>query len=50
MTIYQPQITWYGSIANRITGVGLSVGESGSCYARGGEEARGRGGKAKEEG
>ncbi|EJD49080.1 cytochrome b560 subunit of succinate dehydrogenase [Auricularia subglabra TFB-10046 SS5] len=24
-TIYQPQITWYGSIANRFTGVGLSV-------------------------
>ncbi|CAG7849092.1 Succinate dehydrogenase cytochrome B subunit, mitochondrial Flags: Precursor [Serendipita indica DSM 11827] len=26
MTIYEPQITWYGSIAHRITGVGLSVG------------------------
>jgi succinate dehydrogenase (ubiquinone) cytochrome b560 subunit len=26
-TIYQPQLTWLGSIANRITGVGLSVGE-----------------------
>jgi len=25
MTIYQPQLTWIGSIANRITGVGLSV-------------------------
>jgi len=25
MTIYQPQLSWYGSIANRITGVGLSV-------------------------
>ncbi|PWN22448.1 cytochrome b560 subunit of succinate dehydrogenase, partial [Microstroma glucosiphilum] len=25
-TIYQPQLTWLGSIANRITGVGLSVG------------------------
>ncbi|CAO1618074.1 unnamed protein product [Sympodiomycopsis kandeliae] len=25
-TIYQPQLTWYGSIFNRITGVGLSVG------------------------
>ncbi|KAI5886141.1 cytochrome b560 subunit of succinate dehydrogenase [Schizophyllum commune H4-8] len=25
MTIYQPQLTWYSSIANRITGVGLSV-------------------------
>jgi len=24
-TIYQPQLTWVGSIANRITGVGLSV-------------------------
>ena len=24
LTIYQPQLTWYGSIANRITGVGLS--------------------------
>lgn len=24
-TIYQPQLTWIGSIANRITGVGLSV-------------------------
>lgn len=27
-TIYQPQLTWYGSIANRITGVGLSGRES----------------------
>lgn len=27
LSIYQPQLTWYGSIANRITGVGLSVGE-----------------------
>lgn len=26
-TIYQPQLTWLGSIANRITGVGLSAGE-----------------------
>ncbi|KAE8266979.1 hypothetical protein A4X09_0g5370 [Tilletia walkeri] len=25
LTIYQPQLTWYGSIANRVTGVGLSV-------------------------
>lgn len=25
-TIYQPQITWLGSIANRVTGVGLSAG------------------------
>lgn len=25
MTIYQPQLTWYSSIFNRITGVGLSV-------------------------
>ncbi|PWN53337.1 hypothetical protein IE53DRAFT_384180 [Violaceomyces palustris] len=25
-TIYQPQLTWLGSIANRVTGVGLSVG------------------------
>ncbi|KAL9933095.1 hypothetical protein V8E36_007813 [Tilletia maclaganii] len=25
LTIYQPQLTWYGSIANRITGVGLST-------------------------
>lgn len=25
-TIYQPQITWLASIANRVTGVGLSVG------------------------
>ncbi|KAI0709838.1 succinate dehydrogenase cytochrome b560 subunit [Earliella scabrosa] len=24
-TIYQPQLTWLGSIANRITGAGLSV-------------------------
>ncbi|CDO69227.1 hypothetical protein BN946_scf185042.g129 [Trametes cinnabarina] len=24
-TIYQPQLTWIGSIANRITGAGLSV-------------------------
>jgi succinate dehydrogenase (ubiquinone) cytochrome b560 subunit len=24
-TIYQPQLTWYASIANRMTGVGLSV-------------------------
>ncbi|KAF8274092.1 succinate dehydrogenase cytochrome b560 subunit [Lactarius quietus] len=24
-TIYQPQLTWVGSIANRVTGVGLSV-------------------------
>ncbi|KAL1739593.1 hypothetical protein HDZ31DRAFT_68778 [Schizophyllum fasciatum] len=24
-TIYQPQLTWYSSIANRITGTGLSV-------------------------
>ena len=24
-TIYQPQLTWYASIANRITGAGLSV-------------------------
>ncbi|KAG9121990.1 cytochrome b subunit of succinate dehydrogenase, Sdh3p [Ceratobasidium sp. 392] len=24
-TIYRPQITWIGSIANRVTGVGLSV-------------------------
>lgn len=26
-TIYQPQLTWIGSIFNRVTGVGLSVGE-----------------------
>lgn len=26
-TIYQPQLTWLGSIANRVTGVGLSVCE-----------------------
>ncbi len=26
-TIYQPQITWYLSIINRITGTGLSVRE-----------------------
>ncbi|CAO1623930.1 unnamed protein product [Jaminaea pallidilutea] len=25
MTIYQPQLTWIGSIANRVTGTGLSV-------------------------
>ena len=25
LTIYQPQLTWYSSIANRITGVGLSA-------------------------
>ena len=24
-TIYQPQLTWIGSIVNRVTGVGLSV-------------------------
>ena len=24
-TIYQPQLTWLGSIANRVTGAGLSV-------------------------
>jgi succinate dehydrogenase (ubiquinone) cytochrome b560 subunit len=24
-TIYQPQLTWLGSIANRVTGSGLSV-------------------------
>ena len=27
-TIYQPQLTWVASIANRITGAGLSVRES----------------------
>lgn len=26
-TIYQPQLTWLASIANRVTGAGLSVGE-----------------------
>ena len=26
-TIYEPQITWIGSIANRVTGGGLSAGE-----------------------
>jgi succinate dehydrogenase/fumarate reductase cytochrome b subunit len=26
-TIYQPQLTWIGSIANRVTGVGFSVCE-----------------------
>lgn len=26
-TIYQPQLTWIGSIANRVTGVGLSACE-----------------------
>ncbi|WFD22753.1 cytochrome b subunit of succinate dehydrogenase, Sdh3p [Malassezia equina] len=26
LTIYQPQLTWYSSIANRITGVGMSAG------------------------
>ena len=26
-TIYQPQLTWLGSIANRVTGVGFSVCE-----------------------
>ena len=26
-TIYQPQLTWLGSIANRVTGAGLSVCE-----------------------
>jgi hypothetical protein len=25
MTIYEPQLTWIGSIANRVTGVGLSA-------------------------
>jgi len=25
MTIYQPQLSWIGSIANRFTGVGLSI-------------------------
>jgi Succinate dehydrogenase/Fumarate reductase transmembrane subunit len=28
-TIYQPQLTWIASIANRITGAGLSVRASG---------------------
>ncbi len=28
-TIYQPQITWLVSIAHRVTGTGLSVGEDG---------------------
>ena len=28
LSIYQPQLTWYGSIANRFTGVGLSARES----------------------
>lgn len=27
-TIYQPQLTWLSSIANRVTGSGLSVGQS----------------------
>lgn len=27
LTIYEPQLTWYGSIANRITGTGLSACE-----------------------
>ena len=27
-TIYQPQLTWIGSIANRVTGAGLSACES----------------------
>ena len=27
-TIYQPQLTWIGSIANRVTGVALGVRES----------------------
>jgi len=26
LTIYQPQLTWYSSIANRFTGVGMSAG------------------------
>lgn len=25
LTIYEPQLTWIGSIANRVTGVGLSA-------------------------
>ncbi|KDN47728.1 hypothetical protein K437DRAFT_267772 [Tilletiaria anomala UBC 951] len=33
MTIYQPQLTWYGSIFNRITGAGLSVGLYGFALA-----------------
>lgn len=28
LSIYQPQLTWYGSIANRFTGAGLSGGGS----------------------
>jgi len=32
-TIYQPQITWIASIANRVTGVGLSVGLYGFLIA-----------------
>jgi succinate dehydrogenase (ubiquinone) cytochrome b560 subunit len=31
-TIYEPQITWIGSIANRMTGVGLSVRELNMFY------------------
>ena len=27
MTIYEPQITWYGSIIHRITGAGLATGK-----------------------
>ncbi|EKM57875.1 uncharacterized protein PHACADRAFT_251770 [Phanerochaete carnosa HHB-10118-sp] len=30
-TIYQPQLTWLGSIANRVTGAGLSVLMYGYC-------------------
>jgi hypothetical protein len=33
MTIYQPQLTWYGSIFNRITGVGLSARKCGVLFA-----------------
>jgi Succinate dehydrogenase/Fumarate reductase transmembrane subunit len=29
-TIYQPQLTWVASIANRVTGAGLSACTSGS--------------------
>ena len=31
-TIYQPQLTWIASIANRVTGAGLSVCAFASCY------------------
>lgn len=39
-TIYQPQITWVASIANRVTGVGLSVGMCLEYWVQGGPTER----------